>query len=328
MACITTILTTYRRPELLKRAVKSVLSQTYPYFQLVVYDNASGDETQEIMERFVTQDSRVKYHQHAENLGMIGNYEYGVSEIQTPYFSFLSDDDLVLPWFYETALEGFKTYPDIAFSACSTVIVNQAGRVIAAPFSLWKTAGHIRKEEGMQHMIGKFPVPTGVLFDSRILKNIRIDRDNQVLWDCDFLLQVARKYPIFISKKTCALFLHHGGSFSSSNEFEVLRSGVYRLMERFSSTENDFLFTRWINEISLGYIARQLRAQSYKRAYNLAIFCMRTCGPSIKAIIFLIVASISPYFPLDRVLFFLSRQWRILFRKNQIKLQQDFSQWL
>jgi glycosyltransferase involved in cell wall biosynthesis len=46
---ITTIIPTYRRPKLLRRAIKSVLNQTYLHFQVCVYDNASGDETAEVV---------------------------------------------------------------------------------------------------------------------------------------------------------------------------------------------------------------------------------------------------------------------------------------
>lgn len=46
---ITTIIPTYRRPRLLRRAIRSVLNQTYPHFQVCVYDNASGDETATIV---------------------------------------------------------------------------------------------------------------------------------------------------------------------------------------------------------------------------------------------------------------------------------------
>jgi len=46
---ITTIIPTYRRPKLLRRAIKSVLGQTFPHFQVCVYDNASGDETPDVV---------------------------------------------------------------------------------------------------------------------------------------------------------------------------------------------------------------------------------------------------------------------------------------
>ena len=97
---ITTVITTYHRPELLRRAVDSVLSQTYPFFQVCVYDNGSDDATFDLMKEYEKKDSRVAYYRHPSNIGMMKNYQYGFSKVNTPYFSFLSDDDFFSPWFY------------------------------------------------------------------------------------------------------------------------------------------------------------------------------------------------------------------------------------
>src|SRR5689334_15432360 len=94
---ITTIIPTYRRPQLLRRAIQSVLNQTYPHFQLWVYDNASGDETADVVAEFMQKDPRVKYHCHPHNIGAVANFNYGMAQVTTAYFSFLSDDDVVLP---------------------------------------------------------------------------------------------------------------------------------------------------------------------------------------------------------------------------------------
>ena len=55
---VTTILATYRRPHLLKRAIRSILNQTFTDFQLCVYDNASEDETGAVVRDFMKADSR------------------------------------------------------------------------------------------------------------------------------------------------------------------------------------------------------------------------------------------------------------------------------
>ncbi len=68
---ITTIIPTYRRPKLLRRAIKSVLNQTYPHFQVCVYDNASGDETALVVDEIAKADPRVKYYCHSENIGSV-----------------------------------------------------------------------------------------------------------------------------------------------------------------------------------------------------------------------------------------------------------------
>jgi|GEM_PF-4090006 len=96
---ITTIIPTYRRPKLLRRAISSVLNQTYPHFQVCVYDNASGDETASVVAELSKEDPRVKYHCHAENIGATENFIYGMEHVEIPFFTLLSDDDLIFPNF-------------------------------------------------------------------------------------------------------------------------------------------------------------------------------------------------------------------------------------
>lgn len=52
----TVIILTYKRPQLLKRAVRSALNQTYQSFQMRVYDNMSGDETESIVRELARED--------------------------------------------------------------------------------------------------------------------------------------------------------------------------------------------------------------------------------------------------------------------------------
>lgn len=226
---ITTIIPTYRRPHLLKKALQSVLSQTYPHFTVCVCDNSSDDETPDIVASFVKNDARVQYFRHPKNIGMIGNYLYGLSLIQTDYFSFLSDDDFLLPNFYEIALKQFESCPEAGFSAGSTLIKSPNGRLVKVPLSLWKREGIFMPPEGMLEMIGKYPIPTTVLFHKKILSHTSIDSENPLLWDCDYLLQIASKYPIVITKKPCGVFLHHPTSFSNHQDLEKLKESFHRL---------------------------------------------------------------------------------------------------
>jgi glycosyltransferase involved in cell wall biosynthesis len=108
---ITTIIPTFRRPALLSRAIKSVLDQSCPQFEVLVCDNNSGDETQEVVAELTGKDDRVTYHCHRENIGFVRNFNFGLSQIKTPYFNLLSDDDLLLPHFFEMAVRALEVNP-------------------------------------------------------------------------------------------------------------------------------------------------------------------------------------------------------------------------
>ena len=98
---ITCVIPTYRRPQWVARAIRSVLNQTFTRLRVFVSDNASGDETTAEVRRIQTSDPRVIYHCQPKNLGMRGNFDYGLAHVETPFYSLLSDDDVLLPQFYE-----------------------------------------------------------------------------------------------------------------------------------------------------------------------------------------------------------------------------------
>ena len=61
-------------------------------------------------------DPRISYSCHPSNVGGGANFLFGMRSVDTPYFSFLSDDDVLLPHFFETALVGFETRPSALYN--------------------------------------------------------------------------------------------------------------------------------------------------------------------------------------------------------------------
>ena len=145
---ITVIIPTFRRPKLLRRAILSVLNQTFSTFQVCVYDNASNDNTQQVVTELAETDSRIKYYCHEQNIGALANFNYGLKEVNTPFFSFLDDDDLLLPHFFEVAMQSLSSNPDVMFYAGLTILVED-NRI----FGISKNGGRF----------GYFPPPDGLI---------------------------------------------------------------------------------------------------------------------------------------------------------------------
>jgi len=220
---ITTIIPTYRRPRLLSRAIKNVLNQTYPNFQICVYDNASNDETRSIVLELGKEDSRLKYYCHSENIGALANFNYGLLHVQTPFFSILSDDDIVLPHFYQTALEGFEKYPNAIFSAGSVISMTDKGQVLSNQLSSWPREGYFSAPDGLFQMLGmQHPTWTGVLFRKEVIDEIGIlDSEVGLLADMDYELRIAARFGFVISKKPCAIWMAHPSSSCAVTNFKL-----------------------------------------------------------------------------------------------------------
>ncbi len=197
---ITTIIPTYRRPKLLKRAIASVLRQTYPHFQICVYDNASRDETEEVVREFC--DARVQYFCHPQNIGSNANFQFGLERVTTPYFSFLSDDDFLLPHFYEQMLEAFAKKPECAF--CAGDVLSLEGKNLNAARPALVEERYFPAPWGaMEVIFGLMPNWSGILFKKE--KVHRLNTEVLAL-DIDFLLRVAVDSPFFLTKEPCAVY--------------------------------------------------------------------------------------------------------------------------
>lgn len=229
---ITTILPTYRRPERLKRAIQSVLDQTYPHFQLCIYDNASEDATAAIVEEFARRDSRVKYLCHPQNIGATQNFQFGLSRVETPFFSFLSDDDFLLPEFYETTLAGLRKFPEAAFVAGAVIDINEKSQVVDIILHHWPDQEYFLPPDGLMEMIGKYSNWTGILFRKEACQEIGgLDHSLKAI-DVDYVFRIAARFPFVITKKKCAVFVQHASSYSGCYGFKLIYPGWPRMMEK------------------------------------------------------------------------------------------------
>jgi len=89
---VSVIIATYNRSAELKRAIESVLAQTYSDYELIVIDDCSTDDTEDIVGKF--EDKRIKYKKLSKNSG--GSFVprcIGLKVATGEYIAILDDDD-------------------------------------------------------------------------------------------------------------------------------------------------------------------------------------------------------------------------------------------
>ncbi len=210
---ITTIIPTYCRPQLLRRAIQSVLDQTYPYVHVWVYDNASGDETADVVAEIAARDSRVHYYCHSINIGSMPNFQFGLNRVATPFFSFLSDDDILLPNFYQTALAGFHAHPEAIFSATNVLCRDFQDRLLS--MSRLKTGFYPSPESMLTMLRCEHPTWTGILFRREVLATVNeFNLATGIISDLDFELRVAAHHAFVFNEEPGAVFYMHPSSLS------------------------------------------------------------------------------------------------------------------
>lgn len=94
---VSTIITTYKRPYYLRRAIYSVLEQTYDNIEIIVVDDNNPNTnfrkmTEKLMKEF-NSNSRVKYYKHKNNKNGAAARNTGIKVSSGKYVNFLDDDD-------------------------------------------------------------------------------------------------------------------------------------------------------------------------------------------------------------------------------------------
>lgn len=91
MPLVSIIMPTYNREKVIKRSIISVLNQTFDNFELIIVDDCSSDNTEEIIKSF--NDNRIKYIKHKKNLGANVARNTGILNSKGYYIAFQDSDD-------------------------------------------------------------------------------------------------------------------------------------------------------------------------------------------------------------------------------------------
>jgi glycosyltransferase involved in cell wall biosynthesis len=92
----------------IRKALDSLLAQTYTDFELLISDNASTDNTGEICKQYAQKDNRIIYVRQPENRGIGRNFAYVLKQSRGKYFMWACADDIWEPDFIMENLQSFK----------------------------------------------------------------------------------------------------------------------------------------------------------------------------------------------------------------------------
>ncbi len=102
---------TYNGETYLAEAIRSVLSQSYDNFELLIVDDQSTDETLQIARSFA--DPRITIHQNDTQLGIPGNWNRCLALAQGEYICVFHQDDVMLPFNLERKVALLEQDPAI-----------------------------------------------------------------------------------------------------------------------------------------------------------------------------------------------------------------------
>jgi len=268
---VSVIIPTYNRANLLPRAINSVLSQTFQDFELIVVDDASIDNTKEVVENFQKKDKRIRYIQRKNSGGgPTKAINAGLKVAQGEYISFLEDDDEWLPEKTEKQLELFRKSKkkNLGFVGCNVLIIDEKLKTTKT-YNLPKYKDNV--------FLKKLLVGSKFFFNFSILivkKEVVsevgfLDENLKIAADQDIYLRIAQKYSFDFVPVPLIKFHIHGSNLSRKPNYNKEMSEWLYMLEKYRDLYKNNPMANSCKQRRLGVLCLSLGDYKQSRKYLL-----------------------------------------------------------
>lgn len=172
MPKLSIIVPTFRRPLLLRGAVESILAQDFADYEIIISDDNSSDETDELARELERRDARVRYVLNSRyKQGPNGNKNNGLDHAGGEFVAFLDDDDALLAGALSTLMR--KAEEGYAHVMANCVIERDGVRGELSGRGLQEDGELCKKDFLLQKFHGEF----FSVFKKSLLQNERFDEE-------------------------------------------------------------------------------------------------------------------------------------------------------
>ena len=236
---VSIIIPTYNRANLLSRAIKSVLNQTFKDFELIIVDDGSTDNTKQVVEKFQKEDSRIKYIWQENSGAPARPKNTGIKNAKGNYIAFLDDDDEWLPEKLEKQLKLFESSSNLGFVGCNILVTNNKNKKSSKVYKMPTYSESIFFEKLFE---GNFILTSScVVIKREVLNKIGLFDENLKFGDdWDLWLRIAKKYKFDFAPEFLIKYYIHGGNIipnlppmKEAREFEYIFTKYQREYEKY-----------------------------------------------------------------------------------------------
>jgi len=191
------ILPTFNRCYVLWQAILSVIQQTYPFWELIIIDDASKDETEKLIEQFT--DPRIKYFKLKKNIGPAAARNYGLKKASKEYIAYLDSDNKWHNDYLEVVVKTFNKFPQkkICFCKKNYRLILTGTKKGKEVFLRDEFTNHRKHFDLKRLWQRKMVIDTNTMVHKKdVIKKAGAWDENLDFWeDFEFTLRISKKFP-------------------------------------------------------------------------------------------------------------------------------------
>ncbi len=289
---ISIIMPTYNRAGLILESIRSVQKQTYSNWELLIVDDGSTDNTEELVHAL--KDPAIRFHK-AGRIGINGRIKnIGLSMVKGEWIAFMDSDDLWAETKLEKQMMVLHQNPEASFSFTGGFNFKEFYRPI--DFFYKKSTGIFCGDIFLSIFKSEISATTpSLLFNRECLENVKGFDESKPFSDIDFILRLAHQYKAVILYEPLLYRRIHDKNDSGTDWVKGYRQGIELIRqysrEISSSIKNDALFKLYVNfgEDRLVHSQRIKAMGCFIKAWSLKPHSSIPARKFIKSIIHLIV---------------------------------------
>ena len=194
-------ITLYNHEHYIEECLRSIISQTFKDFRLVIADDVSRDRSVEVVKKFIAShpDFNIELVAHPKNLGIAKNVNSLIDSVKDEEFvSLFSGDDIMLPERLETLVKAMESNPKASFAYSDMEWFRSfTGKKIINHFGLLN-----KPTTNLSDIICENPIPSPTLmYRASTMKGVRYDERLRFVNDHMFIIELmSRGEAVFIDK--------------------------------------------------------------------------------------------------------------------------------
>lgn len=253
----------------LPSSIGSAISQTYSNIEIIIVDNCSTDDSQEVVNGLASSEPRCTVYTNSINIGIPGNWNRCVELAKGHYVVLLSADDMLEPDFVERCMNYHGRFPNLGYVCTEWSTMDEQGNKTPREPFYGKSGVIPAYEEARLNIIGSHTVPSAMLIHKGRLLEVGGYND-RYHWtiDLDLKLKLNLRYDTgYIRDLLCNYREHSGQSVAAGARSKLLLMELYK-------TKIDILDN--LPENMKGLLAHRGKMQSNmaKSAIDYCIVCL------------------------------------------------------
>ncbi len=248
---VTIMMTAYNRPYYFKIALQSALNQTYRNIEILVCDNSTNDEVEEVIQPYLEKYLNIRYKRNEESIEVIDNFRQCLRLSKGEYVAYLMDDDIYHMDKISKMMHYYLEYDDISLVTSYRQVIDADGNMLNPLRATQKlfdsttiiTGGEIRNfvYENLLNVIGETTTP---LFRRKDINEdkfgVYLGRQYEVIADLATWTQILTKGNMVYFSEALSYFRIHAGQ--DQRRIKTIIKGVnewYYLLK--DSYENGYI---------------------------------------------------------------------------------------